>query len=189
MKKKSTLLTAMLCAGGLVAGTAASADMHSDHSSDASMKMGKNVVEVAAGADDFSTLVTAVQAAGLVQPLSDAPAVTIFAPTNEAFAALPDGVLEALLEPENRAILVDILAYHVVPAEVPSSAVAPGKVASLEGADLTIAVDNGTVMVDNAKVIQTDIEGSNGVIHVIDAVILPPGIDPGALVSGNSSSY
>jgi len=189
MKKTTTLLTTALLAGGLVAGNAAFGDMHSDHPSGSSMTTSKNVVEVAAGADDFSTLVTAVQAAGLVQPLSDAPAVTIFAPTNEAFAALPDGVLEALLEPENRAILVDILAYHVVPAEVPSSAVSPGKVESLEGADLTIAVDNGTVMVDNAKVIQTDIEGSNGVIHVIDAVILPPGIDPGALVSGNSSSY
>jgi uncharacterized surface protein with fasciclin (FAS1) repeats len=133
----------------------------------------KTVVEIAAGAEDFSTLVAAVKAAGLVETLSGKGPFTIFAPTNEAFAKLPAGTVESLLKPENKEKLVGILTYHVVAGKVMAADVKAGKVATVNGQEITIEVKDGAVMVDSAKVVKTDLVGTNGVIHVIDSVVLP----------------
>lgn len=133
----------------------------------------QNIVEIAAAAEDFSTLVAAVKAAGLVETLSGEGPFTVFAPTNAAFAALPDGTVEMLLKPENKAKLTKILTYHVVPAKVMAADVKPGQVATVEGSKITIKAADGKVMVDDATVVKTDIVASNGVIHVIDKVIMP----------------
>lgn len=133
----------------------------------------QSLVAIAAGNKDFSTLVAAVKAAGLADALSGDGPFTIFAPTNEAFAKLPAGTVESLLKPENKSKLVKILTYHVVPAKVMAADVKSGEAKTLEGSTLEIKVADGAVTVDKAKVIKTDIVGSNGVIHVIDSVILP----------------
>ena len=133
----------------------------------------QNIVEIAAAADDFSTLVAAVKAAGLVETLSGEGPFTVFAPTNAAFAALPDGTVEMLLKPENKEKLTKILTYHVIPAKVMAADVKPGEVATVEGSNVTIKVADGKVTVDGANVVKTDIVASNGVIHVIDKVIMP----------------
>ena len=134
----------------------------------------QDIVAIAAGNKDFSTLVAAVKAAGLVETLQGAGPFTVFAPTNEAFAALPAGTVETLLKPENKEKLKAILLYHVVPGKVMAADVAPMKVATAGGPEATITVEGTTVMIDAAKVVKTDIVASNGVIHVIDKVILPP---------------
>lgn len=133
----------------------------------------KTVVEIAAGNEDFSTLVAAVKAAGLVETLSGTGPFTIFAPTNEAFAKLPAGTVESLLKPENKEKLAGILTYHVLAGKVMAADVKAGKVATVNGKEVTIKVADGVVMLDGANVVKTDIVGSNGVIHVIDSVILP----------------
>ncbi len=133
----------------------------------------KNVVEIAAGNKDFSTLVAAVKAAGLAETLSGTGPFTIFAPTNDAFAKLPAGTVTDLLKPENKAKLTAILTYHVVAGKVLAADVKAGKVKTVNGAEATIATAGG-VTIDKAKVVKTDIVGTNGVIHVIDTVILPP---------------
>ena len=134
----------------------------------------KTVVENAANNADFSTLVAAVKAAGLAETLSGSGPFTVFAPTNAAFAKLPEGTVESLLKPENKAELVKILTYHVVPGKVMSKQVVKlDKAKTVEGSEVAIAVSGGTVTVDGAKVVKADINSSNGVIHVIDAVILP----------------
>lgn len=144
----------------------------------------ETIVGVAAGNPDFSTLVAAVQAAGLAETLSGPGPYTVFAPTNAAFEALPAGLVDALLLPENKEVLTQILTYHVVEGEVMSSDVQPGEVPTVEGEDLTITVKpNGTVRVNDAKVTAVDIEGSNGVIHVINKVLVPPNVDVNALLS------
>ena len=132
----------------------------------------KNIVEIAAGNDDFSTLVAAVTAGGLAETLSGEGPFTVFAPTNAAFEKLPEGTVEDLLKPENKEKLVSILTYHVVPAKVMAADVSAGEVATVNGAMAEISTEDG-VMIDGAKVVQTDIKASNGVIHVIDTVILP----------------
>jgi uncharacterized surface protein with fasciclin (FAS1) repeats len=133
-----------------------------------------NIVETAVGAGSFTTLVAAVEAAGLVETLSGEGPFTVFAPTDEAFAALPAGTVESLLLPENRDQLVAVLTYHVVPGAVMSTDLSDGMTAAtVQGSDITIDLDNG-VMVNEANVVTADIAASNGVIHVIDAVILPP---------------
>ncbi len=140
------------------------------------------IAEVASGNPDFSTLVAAVTAAGLAETLSGDGPFTVFAPTNEAFEALPEGLVDTLLLEENRDVLTQILTYHVVPGEVTSDMVAPGDVATVEGSDITVSVaDDGTVMVNDAAVVAVDVMASNGVIHVIDAVLVPEGVDPTAL--------
>ena len=133
----------------------------------------KDIVDIAAGNDDFSTLVAAVTAAGLVETLKGDGPFTVFAPTNEAFAKLPEGTVETLLKPENKDQLVAILTYHVVPAKVMAKDVAAGEVPTVNGEEATITVTDGKVMIENANVTATDIVGTNGVIHVIDAVIMP----------------
>ena len=134
----------------------------------------KTVVENAANSADFSTLVAAVKAAGLAETLSGSGPFTVFAPTNAAFEKLPAGTVEKLLKPENKDQLVKVLTYHVVPGKVMAKDVVKlTKAKTVEGSDVTIAVSGGSVSVDNAKGIKTDINSSNGVIHVIDTVILP----------------
>jgi len=133
----------------------------------------KDIVDTAVGAGSFDTLVAAVKAAGLVETLKGDGPFTVFAPTDEAFAALPDGTVENLLKPENKDQLVAVLTYHVIPAKVMAADVAAGKAKTVNGAEITITTEDG-VKVDKANVVKTDIKCSNGVIHVIDAVILPP---------------
>ena len=138
------------------------------------MAQDMNIVETAVGAGSFTTLVAAVEAAGLVETLSGEGPFTVFAPTDDAFAALPEGTVESLLLPENRDQLVSILTYHVVPGAVMSTDLSDGMTAAtVQGSDITIDLDSG-VMVNEANVVTADIAASNGVIHVIDAVILPP---------------
>ncbi|CAD0184900.1 Immunogenic protein MPT70 precursor [Ruegeria sp. THAF57] len=133
----------------------------------------KDIVDTAVGAGSFETLVAAVQAAELVDTLKGEGPFTVFAPTDEAFAALPEGTVETLLKPENKDQLVAILTYHVVPGKVMSGDLSDDmKAATVQGGEITIDLDNG-VMVNDASVVQADIETSNGVIHVIDKVILP----------------
>tara|TARA_B110000908_G_C10094119_1_gene375472 strand:- start:68 stop:580 length:513 start_codon:yes stop_codon:yes gene_type:complete len=133
----------------------------------------KTVVAIAAGNKDFSTLVAAVKAAGLAEALSGDGPFTIFAPTNAAFDKLPAGTVDTLLKPENKAKLAAILKYHVVSGKVMAADVKPMKVKTLQGSEFEITVKEGAVMVDGAKVIKTDLVGKNGVIHVIDSVIIP----------------
>ena len=138
------------------------------------------IVEVASANPDFSTLVAAVSAAGLVETLSGEGPFTVFAPTNEAFAALPPGVLDALLLPENKDALVKILTYHVVPGTVLAADITDGDVATVEGQNVTLSTANG-VTVNGATVLTADVLASNGVIHVIDAVLVPADVDVAAL--------
>ena len=134
-----------------------------------------NIVELASGNDDLSTLVAAVQAAGLVETLSGEGPFTVFAPTNAAFDALPEGTLESLLQPENRDTLVEILTYHVVAGEVMSTDLSDGMMAeTVEGSQITISINDGGVSINDANVVAADVEASNGVVHVIDSVIMPP---------------
>lgn len=143
-------------------------------------KEARTIVEVAQSNDDFSTLVQAVVAAGLAETLSGEGPFTVFAPTNAAFEALPAGLLEKLLLPENKETLVKILTYHVVGAKVMAADVMAGGVATVEGSSFTISTEGG-VKVDAANVTTTDLPASNGVIHVIDAVLVPPTVDVSAL--------
>ncbi len=133
------------------------------------------IVDIAVADDRFTTLVTAVVTAELAETLSGEGPFTVFAPTNDAFAALPEGTLEELLLPENKQLLTDILLYHVVAGKVMAADVAGLESATTAlGEDVAIKVDMGNVYINDAQVIITDIEASNGVIHVIDSVILPP---------------
>lgn len=133
----------------------------------------KDIVDTAIGAGSFGTLVAAVQAAGLVDTLKGDGPFTVFAPTDEAFAALPEGTVESLLKPENKDQLVAVLTYHVVADKVMSTDLSNGMTApTVQGSDVTIMTDGG-VTVDGAKVVAADVEATNGVIHVIDTVILP----------------
>jgi len=134
----------------------------------------KDIVDTAVSAGSFKTLVTALQAAGLVDTLKSKGPFTVFAPTDEAFAKLPAGTVEDLLKPANKAKLVAILTYHVVQGNVlAAQVITMNSARTVNGQSLAIRVNGGTVMVDNAKVIKTDIICSNGVIHVIDSVVLP----------------
>ena len=134
----------------------------------------KDIVDTAVAAKDFDTLVTAIKAADLVNTLNGKGPFTVFAPTDQAFAKLPGGTLEDLLKPENKHKLSSILTYHVVPGKVMASEVVNlSHAKTVNGQSLMIKTSHGTVMVDNAKVIKTDIGCSNGVIHVIDTVLLP----------------
>jgi uncharacterized surface protein with fasciclin (FAS1) repeats len=141
----------------------------------------EDIVAIAAGNEDFSTLVAAVTAADLVETLQGEGPFTVFAPTNDAFAALPAGLVDKLLLPENKDVLVKILTYHVVSGAIMAADVTAGDVASVEGGNIAVTTNDGGVQVNGANVVTADIVASNGVIHVIDAVILPPDVDPSAL--------
>lgn len=133
-----------------------------------------DIVDIAASDENFSTLVAAVSAAGLVDTLKGDGPFTVFAPTNAAFAKLPAGTVETLLKPENKGKLTDILTYHVVAGGVGSAEVVNlSRVTTVNGKDVHIRVENGAVYVNDSKVVTTDIMASNGIIHVIDAVLLP----------------
>ena len=134
----------------------------------------KNVVDIAIGSPDHTTLVAAITAAGLVQTLKGAGPFTIFAPTNAAFAALPAGTVDGLLKPESKDALTKILTYHVVAGAVKAADLKDGqKVKTLQGEELTVSIKEGKVMINGATVTAADLTGSNGVVHVIDAVLMP----------------
>ncbi len=138
------------------------------------MPSSKNVAEVATEAGSFGTLLAAAKAAGLVEALTGKGPLTVFAPTDAAFAKLPAGTVESLLKPENKQKLADILKYHIVSGRVYSDQVVKiSSAQTLEGESVTISTKDGAVMIDNAKVVKADIDASNGVIHVIDTVIMP----------------
>lgn len=139
-----------------------------------------NIVAVAQGNPEFSTLVAAITAAGLGDALSGEGPFTVFAPTNAAFEALPAGLLEKLLLPENKEVLTKILTYHVVAAKVMAADVAAGDVTTLEGSAFAITTEGG-VKVNASNVTATDVAASNGVIHVIDAVLVPASVDVSSL--------
>lgn len=164
MKRILSLTVATLVAGALV---------NSSIAEKPAAAKAETVVGIAAGNKDFSTLVAAVKAAGLVDTLSGNGPFTVFAPTNDAFAKLPKGTVEDLLKPENKAKLAAMLTYHVVAGKVLASDVKTGKVKTVHGGELDVKVADGGVTVDGAKVVKTDIIGTNGVIHVIDGVVLP----------------
>ena len=135
---------------------------------------GKDIVAIASGDAQFKTLTKALGSAGLVTTLQGKGPFTVFAPTDAAFAALPKGTVENLLKPENKAQLTRILTYHVVPGSVLSTSLKSGDVKSVEGSSLKVAVSTGKVTVSGANVVKADIKASNGVIHVIDKVLMPP---------------
>ena len=161
MKLKNFLAAGVIAASAFVSTAAATAG---------------NLVETAVDAGQFKTLVAAVKAGGLGDALSGPGPFTLFAPTDEAFSKLPDGTVEDLLKPENKDRLVAILTYHVIPGKVMAGDVAGKKlnVATLQGGPVTVDAMYGGVMINDATVVAADIEASNGVIHVIDRVILPP---------------
>jgi len=141
----------------------------------AKAQMMKDIVGLAVGNENLSTLVAAVKAGGLVETLQGDGPFTVFAPTNEAFAALPEGTLEMLLKPENKDKLVAILTYHVVAGKVMSSDLSNGqKAKTVQGEEVSVDISGGAVRISGAKVVAADVEASNGVVHVIDQVILPP---------------
>ena len=172
--RRSALVAAALAA--LLTLSACSSD--SDSASDTMTEETTvgTIVDVASADASFSTLVAAVSAAELVETLSGTGPFTVFAPTNDAFAALPAGVLDALLLPENKALLTQILTYHVVSGMVMAADVTDSDVATVEGQNIKLSTAEG-VTVNGATVVAADVAASNGVIHAIDAVILPPGVD------------
>jgi len=131
----------------------------------------KDIVDTAVGAGSFNTLVKAVQAAGLVETLKGPGPFTVFAPTDEAFAKLPAGTLDNLLKDKDA--LAKVLTYHVVPGKVMAADVKPGEAKTVQGQSVKLSTEGGKVMVDGATVVAADVAASNGVIHVIDTVILP----------------
>ncbi len=147
---------------------------------DASETSEFTIAELTGSSASFKTLTAALEAAGLTETLSGEGPYTVFAPTDEAFAALPEGAIEQLLLPENKDVLVQILTYHVVPGVVHSSDLETGSIETVEGSDLAVDVGD-TVTVNNANVIVADVDASNGVIHIIDRVILPPAPEPSAV--------
>lgn len=175
-----TILAALL----LLASLAEASDYASKTAGNESQK---NIVETAVAAGNFNTLVEAVKAAGLVDTLSSPGPFTVFAPTDDAFAKVPKAVLDALMA--NKTLLTAVLTYHVVPGEVMSSDLKNGMSAkTVEGSDVKITIDPAGVMVNNAKVIKADIKASNGVVHVIDAVILPPVAAKAAVAIGTAAT-
>jgi len=167
MKRLALFSIALLLIGSATAATAGECP-----AGKASAK--KDIVDTAVGAGSFKTLVAAVKAAGLVDTLKSDGPFTVFAPTDEAFAKLPEGTLESLLKPENKEKLTAILTYHVVAGKVTSKQVVKlSEAETVQGSKVSIAVSGGKVKVDEATVIKADIMCTNGVIHVIDSVILP----------------
>ena len=178
----ATILAAGLGVAACSSGSSPSASPSTTTKSSDSMQTGaakQNIVQLAASNPELSTLVSAVKAAGLVKTLEGHGPFTVFAPTNEAFAALPAGTLSSLLEPQNKAQLASILTYHVVPGSYTSSNLPTGMVKTVNGADVTVSENGGQVQITDGKgntvhVTTADIKASNGVVHVISGVLLPP---------------
>jgi uncharacterized surface protein with fasciclin (FAS1) repeats len=164
-------MTALAIGLAVVPATVSAAEDHK--ASAASYGSGKDIVAIATGADNFKTLVAALKAAGLVETLQGKGPFTVFAPTDEAFAKLPKGTVEDLLKPENKEKLIAILTYHVVPGKVMAADVKTMDAKTVQGQSIKLGVSDSGVTVDNAKVVKTDLVAKNGVIHVIDTVILP----------------
>jgi len=184
MKKTPIVAVAVLSLGLLGAACSSSTDSATSATTAApattaaAATTNKTCVEIAASNPDFSTVVTAVNAAGLGETLSGTGPFTIFAPTNEAFAKLPAGTVQTLIQPASKDALTKILTYHVVSGEVMAKDVKPGAVTTVEGGTFTVATTGGKVTITDAKggtanVTATDIQCSNGVIHVIDTVLMP----------------
>ena len=173
MKTNRILAAAVVAAAVTLTPNLFAEECAASKSAAAAQASSKDIVAIAAGGEIFKTLVAAVKAAGLVETLQGKGPFTVFAPTDEAFAKLPAGTVESLLKPENREMLVAILTYHVVPGKVMAANVKTMKARTVNGQDLSIKVEAGNVTVDNAKVIKTDLAANNGVIHVIDTVVLP----------------
>jgi uncharacterized surface protein with fasciclin (FAS1) repeats len=145
----------------------------SKNASAATCTVGKDLVVVASGADNFKTLVAAVKAAGLVETLQGKGPFTVFAPTDAAFAKLPAGTVESLLKPENKDKLVAILTYHVLSGKVLAADVKTMEAKTVQGQSVKLVVSDAGVTIDDAKVVKTDVMAENGVIHIIDTVIIP----------------
>jgi uncharacterized surface protein with fasciclin (FAS1) repeats len=161
-----------------VSSTSSSPTAEATPPADTSPESTETITEIVAGNPEFSTLLAAVEAAGLAETLSGGGPFTVFAPTDAAFAELPAGTLDTLLQPENKDQLAAILTYHVVPAEVMASDVKEGEVSTVNTAPFTVALDGQAVEItdgqgNQANVIETDVDASNGVVHVIDSVLLP----------------
>ena len=172
--KNVGILTIALTALGLTAGSTAMASSCSASSTTtAKSSAPSTVVSVAASSDQFKTLVAAITAAGLADELQADGPYTVFAPTDAAFAKLPAGTVDNLLKPENKDQLIAVLKYHVLSGKVMAADVKTMKATTVQGQDVQLKVNDSGVFVDNAKVVQTDLVADNGVIHVIDTVILP----------------
>ena len=172
-----TTLTALMLSAGLALGTNVTALAESRSAAQVvagAAQKTSTIVDIASKNGSFNTLVAALKAADLVDVLAGEGPFTVFAPTDEAFAALPEGTVETLLKPENKALLVKILKYHVVAGEVPSAKIQSGKVTTVEGTPVDVSVAEDVIKVNKAKVILADVKASNGVIHAVDQVILPP---------------
>ncbi len=162
-------------------------DQRSENSSiSQEMSAEENVVGKLSESESFTTLAKAVEAAGLIDTLQSMDGYTVFAPTDQAFAALPAGTLEALLQPENKETLRRILQYHIVSGEATSSEISAGQFETAAGSAVNIDVMDGMVKVGNAQVVEADIQASNGVIHAIDQVMLPPDISAAELKELNA---
>lgn len=166
--KHTRYLTLLAITVGLLAGCQAA-----DKPDYSNTPKSGDIVAVASGAGNFTTLVAAIKAAGLVETLQGTGPFTVFAPTDEAFANLPAGALNDLLKPENKTKLVAILTYHVVPGKIMAADVKTMKAKTVNGQELDVKANEAGVTVNNAKVTKTDIKASNGVIHVIDTVLMP----------------
>jgi transforming growth factor-beta-induced protein len=176
MKCISTTLLVLAISGSVACGGAATPEPASSDSPPAAetAQASSNILETAAAAGSFKTLAAAINAAGLAETLSGPGPFTVFAPTDDAFAKLPPGTVEGLLKPENKEKLVSILTYHVVSGNLMAKdVISSAKLKSIQGQELTVRVEGSAVSIDGASVTKTDITASNGVIHVIDSVVLP----------------
>jgi len=173
MQRHTSYITAALAALLSIADTAFAAEAADPKPAADTAKASDDIVAIAAGADNFKTLVAAVKAAGLVETLQGKGPFTVFAPTDEAFAKLPERTVENLLKPENKGKLIAVLTYHVVPGKVMAADVKTGEAKTVQGQAVNLKVCDAGITVDSAKVVKADIAASNGVIHVIDNVILP----------------
>ena len=164
----------------IIAFTATTGTLFSEHhetgdkSSEVAVAEGKDIVTIASEAEDFATLVAAIKAAGLAEKLSGEGPFTVFAPNNAAFSALPEGTVVKLMEPEQKDKLTAILMYHVVPGRFMAGDIAPMNVTTAGGKEATFTVDGPTVMINGVKVVKSDVIAANGIIHVIDKVLMPP---------------
>lgn len=170
MKTLKTLFATFIVTSFLFSGTASA-----QCATDTEEKKAADIVDLAVSTDFLTILVAAVKAGDLVETLKGDGPFTVFAPTDEAFAALPEGTLESLLKPENKDKLIAILTYHVIPGQVKSSDLSDGmKARTVQGGELKVKIDGNGVKINDASVTSADIIASNGVVHVVDKVILPP---------------
>lgn len=142
--------------------------------SEVAVAEGKDIVTIVSEAEDFATLVAAIKAAGLAKKLSGKGPFTVFAPNNSAFSALPEGTVVKLMEPEQKDKLAAILMYHVVPGKFMAGDIAPMRVTTASGKEATFTVDGPTVMINGVKIVKSDVIAANGIIHVIDKVLMSP---------------